>query len=934
MTSAFRLDDLLRHERFLRSVAARLVAPDDVDDLVQRTWLATAQRGPAREGRLRAWLATVVRNLAGKQRRETERRGRRERAALPPTAAPGPAEFAEREQVRRAVADAVLALDDAAREAVLLRWYEGLSARDAAERLGVPLETFRTRLKRAHATLRARLDEKYGGRAPWAAVVGGLAVTTNTKAAATVGALLIAACGAWFATRGGDAPAVDDAPVRSAASPPAFDGAASSRPAVDPPARPLTPAPFVDVAASRPESQPAARGLRVFVEWADGTPAAGVVASVRREGAPQVDETFATADVSGTAGFDDVAEGAWYVRVDRATGAKLVAVPKDRSAELRWRLAAGTEVAGRVVDAEDRPVGGAEICLSVPGEGFFVATRSAADGSYRLRDVADGLRISARAAAYAPCPTVAVGGGPTCVRDFRLTRRAAAVVGVVVGEDGAPAAFVSVSASALELDSEAIDLTRGAARVVGSTDATGSFRLSPLPPGPCAVTARAGGRSVAVVETSLDEGGVAHVRLVLRRSARLIGRASGVDGAPNAWVAVAGEGPGARVGARPGADGSYAVEGVAPGRRKARLQAFGQVVADAELEFAAGADTRWDPAPRADRLIRGTARTSSGKPLAGSGVRWFRTVAGRRIFGGVGVVDERGAFVVRVEGDAPYRVELTDIESSRTLATADDVVPGGAAVEFVVDDERAPSVRVRGTLLFADGRPAADGYVMLDLDGESVGAERPAASDGTFTLGPFVAGRFRAAFEAGDERTPFRLGERALARGESWDLGTVRLPAASTIVVRATRADGAADAGGSISLHAPIGGEVGRGGTTDAAGAATLRVGPGRWVVVLRGDGNRPPAWREVDVVEGAETAVALTRPVGVPVAATLAGYAVVRALLPSGVQLAFATPDAGGRASLVLPVGAYDFRAEREGEAPRTQRAVVAADGSTVVAF
>lgn len=933
MTSSFRLDDLLRHERFLRTVAARLVAPDDVDDLVQRTWLATALRGPAREGRLRAWLATVARNLAGKQRREAERRGRRERAVPPPPAAPSPAEFAEREQVRRAVADAVLALDDAAREAVLLRWYEGLSARDAAARLGVPLETFRTRLKRAHATLRARLDEKFGGRAPWAAVVGGLAVTTKTKAAATVGVVLLAACGAWWATRGAAATIPDDLPAGAAAPAPAVGEDRAGGPAADPPSRPLTAAPFVDAAASRPESQPAPRGLRVLVEWADGSPAAGVVASVRREGAPQVDEAFAETDLVGAAGFDDVAEGSWYVRLDRATGAKLVAVPRDRAAELRWRLPAGTAVEGRVIDAEERPVGGAEICLAVPGEAFCVATRTDKDGAYRLRDVSAGLRISARAAAYAPGPTVEVGGGASCVRDFRLTRRAAAVVGVVVGEDGAPAANVAVSASALDLDPEVLDLTRGPARVVGATDATGAFRLSPLPAGPCAVTARAGGRAVAVVETTLDEGGVAHVRLILRRSARLVGRASGVGGAPNAWVAVAGEGPGARVGARPGDDGTFVVEGVAPGRRKARLQAFGQVVAEAELEFAAGADTRWEPAPRGDRLIKGTARTTSGRPLSWGGIRWFRTVAGRRIFGGVGVVDERGSFVVRVEGDAPFRVELTDVESSRTLATADDVVPGGADVDFVVDDERAPSARVRGTLRYADGRPAADGYVLLDLDGESVGARRTAA-DGAFEGGPFLPGTLRVVFEEGDERTPYLIGVKTLRRDETWDLGAATVPAPATLVVRATRADGAADSGAAIALCVPTGGELGRGGRTDAAGAATLRVGPGRVVVVLRGDARRSPAWREIDVVEGAETVVALARPVGVPVAATLAGYAVVRALLPSGVELAFATPDAEGRTTLALPPGAYDFRAEREGENPRTQRVVVAADGSTVVAF
>src|SRR5205823_5109556 len=72
---------------------------------------------------------------------------------------------AEAESHKRLVL-AVLELPEPYRSTVLLRWFEDLAPRDVAGRTGVPVETARTRLKRAHGMLRARLDRDAGGWAP------------------------------------------------------------------------------------------------------------------------------------------------------------------------------------------------------------------------------------------------------------------------------------------------------------------------------------------------------------------------------------------------------------------------------------------------------------------------------------------------------------------------------------------------------------------------------------------------------------------------------------------------------------------------------------------------------------------------------------------------------------------------------------------------
>jgi len=164
-----KIEILLSHEEFVRTLARRLVIDEHlVDDVLQETWLAALERPPRSTGALRTWLATVARNFVFSTRRDAKRRILRERGARPQEGAPDPAEIVEREAARRCLVESVLDLDKMYRDPILLRYYEDCAPREIARRLGLPVETVRTRIKRGLAQLRRNLDAVYGGdRQSW-----------------------------------------------------------------------------------------------------------------------------------------------------------------------------------------------------------------------------------------------------------------------------------------------------------------------------------------------------------------------------------------------------------------------------------------------------------------------------------------------------------------------------------------------------------------------------------------------------------------------------------------------------------------------------------------------------------------------------------------------------------------------------------------------
>jgi RNA polymerase sigma-70 factor (ECF subfamily) len=164
-------ESLLEHQDFVRSIAHSLLFDaDQVDEVVQQTWLAAVRCGPRSPGAARAWLGKVVRSRASNLRRDELRRRRRESEVARRTEveAPGPEEVFEREAVRTAVVQAVMGLGEPYRSAVLMRYFDNRTPNQIARGLGIPPATVRTRLRRALLLLRGELDARHGGdRRAW-----------------------------------------------------------------------------------------------------------------------------------------------------------------------------------------------------------------------------------------------------------------------------------------------------------------------------------------------------------------------------------------------------------------------------------------------------------------------------------------------------------------------------------------------------------------------------------------------------------------------------------------------------------------------------------------------------------------------------------------------------------------------------------------------
>lgn len=136
------------HAATVHRYAARRTQPGEAEDIVAEVFLTAWRRLEDVPSEPRAWLLGAARRVLSNRRRGDQRRtALRERIAAVPVgdedAAAGSGQLAE----------ALLSLSEADREALTLIAWDGLSHREAARVLGVREATFAVRVSRARHRL-------------------------------------------------------------------------------------------------------------------------------------------------------------------------------------------------------------------------------------------------------------------------------------------------------------------------------------------------------------------------------------------------------------------------------------------------------------------------------------------------------------------------------------------------------------------------------------------------------------------------------------------------------------------------------------------------------------------------------------------------------------------------------------------------------------
>ncbi len=380
------LDSLLAHTGWVRGLARRLAGnAADADDLEQETWLRMLRAPPRHATGVRAWIKVVLSNALRDRHRSEGRRTHRESTVAREDRVHSTARLVAEAELHQVVACEVLRLQEPYRAVLLLRYYEALPARVIAGRLGKPVGTIHTQLKRARGQLRVALQKRLGkndgairfeaiGLAPavggWMAK-GGALVSTGTKkwvALSAVALLLIGALVAITVETNGAAPSIEETPPAMTADPalhPRPSDQAAVAPAPDPSDAMLHGALTIRVTTGR--NRPV-EGATVNA-YRDVASRQASWMRLRTSYAAPIPDLSVRTDATGQAHFEALRVGGWKVVATSPGFApsgvilpRLSADAPDRTIELRMER--GGRVAGRVFDTSGKPVADALVIAS------------------------------------------------------------------------------------------------------------------------------------------------------------------------------------------------------------------------------------------------------------------------------------------------------------------------------------------------------------------------------------------------------------------------------------------------------------------------------------------------------------------------------------------------------------------------------------------
>ncbi len=740
---------LLDHAVWLRSLAASLVGDRaTADDLVQETYAAALRRPPAADRPVRPWLARVLRNAARFRWRSDVNRSRREAAlaSVQEEATPTSAELLERHEVQQLLARLVGELEEPYREAILLRFAEGMAPKDIARRLGIPAGTARWRISEGIARLRTRLDAIHeGDRKAWLAALSPLIArpVTNGALVAIVAlaiALAVSLLVVVLAIRGPEAERARESVAASVPHRARVAARAAS-------------ALLEVVSTAQPGAPRRHLAGRVIDAATDpGSAAAEVLVTLTQDGVVREQRT----DHDGRFDFGSVLAAPLTVSADTPGHVATILHLDPRDPEVPTedlKLALTPCVAslwGFVRDVDGNPIAGARVLRE-----DVIGATSDATGAYEVcalptaTEVAQ-LLITIRADGYGAVHALPAPKGRVR-RDFLLTPEAI-ITGRVVDEAGAPVAAARVM---LEADSDgtaAYDELPAPATAL--TDATGSFEISGI---------RAG--RVRAIAASVDAITMPVSLLAIGGEARTITLRTQPTGAIVGRVLVAGRpAAGARVTANvpdlanvatssPGfvaagagtltfsavaqTDGSFEIPRVPVGRIALEVSGY-RLPVPVMVDVRPGSATSIALAVEALTTIRGFVRRD------GAVVPHAR-------------VSLNGPSKVGTTADGTGAYVIAGLEPGRYLLHADDTRMGGyldttidlpAAGELARDLNLASGARVSGMVVDAAGAPVAGAFVALALPSAGPAPSLPmgdlgecvTAEDGRFSCGQLAGG--------------------------------------------------------------------------------------------------------------------------------------------------------------------------------------------------